>query len=123
AEGFDLPFRPLARLAQNEKRKCTGRETGGRRGLGQRKMAITQGNPAARCASDRGQPSPPRGVGCCSRLLPLPIGLLLRFSRCSPMVLRFAIVMEHCVWLFDKDDAKQLGNSDFRRGVTRPTRG
>jgi len=31
--------------------------------------------------------------------------------------------MEHCVWLFDKDDAKQLDNGDFRRGVTRPTRG
>src|SRR6516165_9239145 len=34
---------------------------------------------AARCASDRGQPASARGVGCrCSRLLPLPIGLLLR---------------------------------------------
>ena len=34
AQGFRLPFRPLARLAQNEERKCTGREArrGGRMG-------------------------------------------------------------------------------------------
>jgi hypothetical protein len=31
---FALPFRPLARLAQDEKPECAGREAGGRGGLG-----------------------------------------------------------------------------------------
>src|SRR5262249_13079156 len=35
AQGFRLPFRPLARLAQNEKLGCAGREARGGRGLGQ----------------------------------------------------------------------------------------
>jgi hypothetical protein len=33
AEGLCLPFRPLARLAQNEEPGCAGREAGGTRGL------------------------------------------------------------------------------------------
>jgi hypothetical protein len=32
-KGLGLPFRALARLAQNEESECTGRDTGGRRGL------------------------------------------------------------------------------------------
>jgi hypothetical protein len=43
AQGFRLPFGALARLAQNEKRKCTGREARSRGRLGQREMAITHG--------------------------------------------------------------------------------
>jgi hypothetical protein len=35
----DLPFGTLARLAQNEERRCAGGEAGGRRGLGQGEMA------------------------------------------------------------------------------------
>src|SRR5262245_62301449 len=33
AQGFRLPFRSLSRLAQNEERKCTGREARSRGGL------------------------------------------------------------------------------------------
>ena len=43
AEGFRLPFRPLARLAQNEELGCTGSEARSRGRLGQREMAITHG--------------------------------------------------------------------------------
>jgi hypothetical protein len=39
AEGFALSFWTLARLAQNEERRCAGGEAGGRRGLGQGEMA------------------------------------------------------------------------------------
>jgi hypothetical protein len=34
AQEFRLPFRPLARLAQNEERGCAGREARSRGGLG-----------------------------------------------------------------------------------------
>jgi len=40
-QGLGLPFRPLARLAQNEEPGRSGREAGGRGGLGQREMAMT----------------------------------------------------------------------------------
>jgi hypothetical protein len=40
AQGFPLPFRPLARLAQNEELGCTGREARSRGGLGKR--AVTE---------------------------------------------------------------------------------
>src|SRR5262249_27855132 len=40
AQGFRLPFRPLARLAQNEERRCTGRKAGRRGRLGKR--AVTE---------------------------------------------------------------------------------
>ena len=43
AEGLCLPFGALPRLAQNEERKCPGREARNRGRLGQREMAITQG--------------------------------------------------------------------------------
>jgi len=43
AETVALSLGPFPRLAQNEERECAGREARGRRGLGQRKMAITQG--------------------------------------------------------------------------------
>ena len=33
AQGFRHPFRALPRLAQNEERKCTGREARSRRGM------------------------------------------------------------------------------------------
>src|SRR5262249_44413412 len=36
-----LRSRPLARLAQNEERKCTGHEARSRRRMGQKEMAIT----------------------------------------------------------------------------------
>jgi hypothetical protein len=38
AEGLPLPFRPLARLAQNQERGCTCGEARGGRGLGQAKI-------------------------------------------------------------------------------------
>ena len=42
AEGFRLPFRPLARLAQNEERRCTGAEArrGGRTGQKEKAIAL-----------------------------------------------------------------------------------
>jgi len=40
AQGLRLPFRPLARLAQNEKLGCTSREARRGRGLGQRPVAM-----------------------------------------------------------------------------------
>jgi hypothetical protein len=40
AEGFGLPFRTLARLAQNEELGCTGRETGRGGRMGQKETAI-----------------------------------------------------------------------------------
>ena len=43
AQGFRLPFRSLSRLAQNEERKCTGRETGGGR-MGQKETAMNGKN-------------------------------------------------------------------------------
>jgi bifunctional non-homologous end joining protein LigD len=38
AEGLTVPLGALARLAQNEERGCTGRETGGRGRMGQKEM-------------------------------------------------------------------------------------
>ena len=43
AEGFRLPFRPLARLAQNEELGCTGREARRRGRMGQKEMAMSYG--------------------------------------------------------------------------------
>jgi hypothetical protein len=40
AKGLSLPFRSLARLAQNEKLGCTGRKAGRRGGLGKRAAAM-----------------------------------------------------------------------------------
>ena len=44
AQGVRLPFRALPRLAQNEERKCTGREARSRRRMGQKEMAMTGKN-------------------------------------------------------------------------------
>jgi thioesterase domain-containing protein len=38
-QGLGLPFRPLARLAQNEERRCTGHEARSGGGLGE-EMAV-----------------------------------------------------------------------------------
>src|SRR5262245_12098728 len=51
AQGLCLPFRPLARLAQNEELRCTGGEARGRRGLGQVTRKIQRN--AERAALDR----------------------------------------------------------------------
>jgi hypothetical protein len=42
AQGVRLPLRPLARLAQDEESERSGSDAGGRRGLGQKEMAMTE---------------------------------------------------------------------------------
>src|SRR5215813_8602181 len=44
AQGLGLPFRPLARLAQNEKLGCASREAGRRGRLGQQETAMNAKN-------------------------------------------------------------------------------
>src|SRR5262245_66404296 len=57
AQGLCLPFRPLARLAQNEELGCTGREARGGRRLGQ--MIRTHSLRCERWGENR----PPDGKG------------------------------------------------------------
>ena len=57
AQGLRLPFRSLARLAQNEELGCTGREAGRGGGLGQ----ITRTHSLKR--ERWGEKRPPKGEG------------------------------------------------------------
>src|SRR5215469_1015179 len=56
AQGLRFPFRPLARLAQNEKRKCTGSEARSRGGLGEMTRRIRRKSEVVRFMNERNFP-------------------------------------------------------------------